>query len=752
MPLTPRYSNFQPRIAGVVLLAASYFVLGKLGLRLAIVHPSATAVWPPSGIALASILLLGYWVWPGIFLGAFAVNLTTTGSFLTVTGIASGNTLEAVAGAWLVQKMAGGCRPFDTASNSFKFALFAGGVSTMIGATFGAGSLVITGYSLSADLGRVWLTWWLGDMTGDLLIAPLLILWTSAWPPKWLMSRVWETIGALCVLLIAASFILMWIPAGNRAYLIELVCTPILLWTAFRLGREAASTAAVVLSSLVVWATFGGVSLFVNSTPNTELLLLQTYVAVAAIMAVGIAATVWERKQGEIRLQEHERQLAQRTAELERANESLQQLAAVVESSSDAIIARDLAGTVISWNPAAEQMFGYTADEIKGMDYEIVVPPEALDAYRDARRRLTQGESVQSYETVRLRKDGTRFAAFLTLSPILDSAGQVRGTSTIARDITERKHIDEHLRETQKLESLGLLAGGVAHDFNNLLGGIMGNASLALETMPEASPDRALLQGILQASQRASGLTRQLLAYAGKGRFVMVKMDLSDLVREISGLIWTSIPKLVQLRLELNPNLPVIDADPSQIQQLIMNLVINGAEAIGEASIGTVLVTTELQMVDEHYISQYLVGDRVVPGSYVALEVHDTGSGMTDDVKAKIFDPFFTTKFTGRGLGLAAVRGIVKSHKGTIRVYSSPGKGSTFKVLLPAADGSVAHVEPAAAENLKGTGTILVVDDEEIVRNMAKRVLERNGYTVILAEDGKAAVEALGQRKSDICL
>ena len=317
MTLTTRYWKFRSRLGSVVLLAACYFVLGKLGLKLAIVHPSATAVWPPSGIALAAVLLLGFWVWPGIFLGAFAVNLTTTGSILTVSGIACGNTLEAVAGAWLVQKIAYGCGPFDTPSNTFKFAWLAGGVSTMIGAIIGVGSLVVTGYSISADMGRVWLTWWLGDMTGDLLFAPLLILWTSAWPPQWLRSRVWEAIGALCVLLVASSVILIWIPAENRAYLMELVCTPILLWAAFRLGREAAATAAVVLSSLAVWATFGGIGLFVHGSPNTNLLLLQTYVAVSAIMALGVAATVWERKQAELSLQEHQRQLAQRNADLE---------------------------------------------------------------------------------------------------------------------------------------------------------------------------------------------------------------------------------------------------------------------------------------------------------------------------------------------------------------------------------------------------------------------------------------------------
>jgi PAS domain S-box-containing protein len=571
---------------------------------------------------------------------------------------------------------------------------------------------------------------------------------------------------------------------------------------------------------------------------------------------------------------ELEERVHRRSDELEQATESMRRLAAVVESSTDAIISRDISGAVTSWNRAAEQMFGYTAEEMKGMDYATtVVPPEIRDEFRNVRQRLAEGEQIQPFDSVRLRKDGTRFPVFLTISPVRDSAGRIRGTSTIARDIserkradeifrltveaapnamvvadhqgkivlvnsqtealfgytrdellgrpvdilvppeyrdqhpahraefmsdpqaramgagrdlfglrkdgsefpveiglnpirtepgtlvlsaivdiTERKQIDERFRETQKLESLGLLAGGVAHDFNNLLVGIMGNTSLALETVPLASPLRGLLEDALQASEKASGLTRQLLAYAGKGRFVMLKIDLSELVREISGLIRTSIPKRVQLRLELSPNLPVIEADPSQIQQLIMNLIINGAEAIGEETTGTVLVTTELQIVDEHYNSQDSAGDLAEPGTYVALEVHDTGSGMTDEVKARLFDPFFTTKFMGRGLGLAAALGIVRSHKGTIRVYSSPGKGSTFKVLLPAADGRVAHTEPAAVEDLQGTGTILVVDDEEIVRSMAKRVLERHGYSVILAKDGQTGVEALSQRKRDISL
>ena len=299
-------------------LAVVYFALGKLGLSLAVVHPSATAVWPPSGLALAAILLLGYRVWPGIFLGAFAVNLTTTGSVLTVLGISAGNTLEALAGAWLVERFAGGRRAFDSPRNSLMFAALAGGVSTIIAATFGSASLTLTGYAESAGFGQLWLTWWLGDATGDLLTAPLVILWASAWPIRWQWRPILEGALSLALLVFAGMAVLRWATPENRAYLLMLVWTPILHWTAFRIGRLATATAAVVLSSLAAGATFSGVGLFVNNLPNASLLLLQTYIATATILALAVAATVWERQQVQVRLRNREVELARRNEELER--------------------------------------------------------------------------------------------------------------------------------------------------------------------------------------------------------------------------------------------------------------------------------------------------------------------------------------------------------------------------------------------------------------------------------------------------
>jgi signal transduction histidine kinase/ActR/RegA family two-component response regulator len=318
------------------------------------------------------------------------------------------------------------------------------------------------------------------------------------------------------------------------------------------------------------------------------------------------------------------------------------------------------------------------------------------------------------------------------------------GLAVLSRDVTERRHFDEKMRQSQKLESLGVLAGGVAHDFNNLLTGILGNASLALDTVAADSTIHGMLADVVSASERAAHLTKQLLAYAGKGRFVIDHIDLSNMVREISHLIQSSIPKNVRVRLDLAEKLPCIEADAAQIQQIVMNLVINGAEAIPANEMGNVLVTTRMQEVDEAYIALTFSPGEIAPGEYVALEIHDTGIGMDDATVARIFDPFFTTKFTGRGLGLAAVMGIVRGHKGALRVYTAPKRGSTFKVLFPCAAGA----ETAGKTNRGGValppgrlGTILVIDDEDIVRRTAKTTLERSGYDVVVAENGHEGVE-----------
>jgi signal transduction histidine kinase/ActR/RegA family two-component response regulator len=312
------------------------------------------------------------------------------------------------------------------------------------------------------------------------------------------------------------------------------------------------------------------------------------------------------------------------------------------------------------------------------------------------------------------------------------------------RDVGERKKFERELQESQKLESLGLLAGGIAHDFNNLLTGILGNASLA---MSEAAPDQPMrhwLRQIVEASERAAFLTRQMLAYAGRGQFVTAVIDMGDLVREISALVRTSVSKAVDLKLDLAPNLPPIEADPAQIQQVLMNLMINGAEAIGEDAVGTVTVRTSLREVSSREASELFKSEPAEPGTYLQLEVIDTGEGMDEATKARIFDPFFTTKFTGRGLGLAAVQGIVRRHRGVVFVHSAPGQGTTFRILLPASDRDAATVArgPAGRADAIRVGSVaLVIDDERTVLNVAESALSRKGVKVLTAENGERGVE-----------
>jgi PAS domain S-box-containing protein len=434
----------------------------------------------------------------------------------------------------------------------------------------------------------------------------------------------------------------------------------------------------------------------------------------------------------------------ERTESQQRVADREEGYRALAETASDGIITFDSSSTILFVNAAVARMFGYTCEELLGRDLTILMPESMRAAYKKMLAGyLETGKhhlpSLQSIPLSGEHRHGHKI-------PLEVSIGEYKQRDRhvfvgVIRDITERKRLEETLRQTTKLESLGVLAGGIAHDFNNLLTGILGNISLCSELLPESHPAKSNLNDAVEASERAAHLTKQLLAYAGRGRFLVEPIDLSVLVKEISALVKSSIPKHVTLRLDLQQPLPLVEADVAQLQQLIMNLVINGAEAIPQGRQGTVLVVTRSQMIDSGDSVEPITTDSLVPGRYIGISVHDNGTGMDTATMEKIFDPFFTTKFTGRGLGLAAVQGIVRGHKGTLKIFSSPGEGTTFRVLLPAmaADTPKALVSKVACD-LGGNGTVLVVDDESIVRKIATSVLERYGYAVVTAEDGREGV------------
>ena len=318
-------------------------------------------------------------------------------------------------------------------------------------------------------------------------------------------------------------------------------------------------------------------------------------------------------------------------------------------------------------------------------------------------------------------------------------------------DITEEQRLKEQMGHAQRLESLGVLAGGIAHDFNNLLTAIMGNSGLARSKLQPASPANEHLLRIEGSTRRAADLCKQMLAYSGKGEFIIQPLNLTSIVEEMLDLLQVSIAKDVILKFDLARSLPAIEADASQLQQVIMNLVINASEAIENKS-GVISVATGAMHADARYLSETWLDEGLAEGHYAYLEISDTGCGMNKATMAKIFDPFFTTKFTGRGLGMSAILGIVRGHKGAVKVYSEPGRGTTFKVLLPITELSVIESEtaPDKLAEWQGRGSVLVVDDEETIREVAGLMLEDMGFDVLLAENGLVAIDLYRLHQTEI--
>ncbi len=371
-----------------------------------------------------------------------------------------------------------------------------------------------------------------------------------------------------------------------------------------------------------------------------------------------------------------------------------------------------------------------------------------------ATRAIQHGEITGDAEWIVKRPDGGASVILSRAAPIRDRKGRITGAVVAWRDITKRKRLEEKVRESTKLESLGVLAGGIAHDFNSLLGAVLGNASLLMADLPQGSADWKFAQEISKAAERAARLSRQMLAYSGHGRFHVKPLNLSEYIRWLAPSIESLTSNHAELKFDLASDLPPIEADDSQMQELISNLICNAVEAIGPGG-GRVTVATRLAPLDYFYIHPPLLHEEIQPGTYVTLEVSDTGSGMDKETIARMFDPFFTTKFTGRGLGLAAARGIVHGHRGAILVYSAPGQGTTMSALFPAAGLAAPRIAPETGPKQRaadGGQTVLIIDEEEIVRTKANELLRGLGYSVLTAIDGAEGIEVFRALKDQIAV
>ena len=697
-------------------------------------------LWPVTGVGLAALTLLGIRAWPALLLGGV---LGRGGAADTAWTLAAVDTAQAVAGA-LVLKAWPSFR-VDLSRLVDAFALVVAiAVTAIAGALVGTVATFAIGAPEWTSVGRGLITWMVGTGMGGLLVAPPLLAWSGyrrhARPSP---ARLVE-LGALVLALASAGMVAYFASVrGDVHSPLEYLPFPVAIWVAMRFGVRGATAATLVVSGV---ALAGHVLLEPPGTAapsERETLLIQASLAVGALTSLLVGAVTTERNET-----------------MRALGESEQRATALFAQAPDAIFMLEgeppHVGKVLAANPAAGDMHGVAPEALAGRHLADFQRAGQRDALQQALEAAPEDDRVR-IEMAHARDDGE-----VVDIEMHAQAFRVRGHRYLLafdRDITERRRneaekaaMEEKLRETQKLESLGLLAGGIAHDFNNLLTGILGHANLARRSTVPSEID-ACLEQVEQSTERAAELCGQMLAYAGKGRFEIGHVDLSAAVHETTSLIRASIGRTVRLELQLSMGLPIVEGDLTQIRQIIMNLVLNGAEAT-EGKAGIIRVTTGVMDADAAYLASTHLSPDLPEGRYVFLEVADNGRGMSPDTLARIFDPFFSTKFTGRGLGLAAVLGIVRAHNGAMKVESHEGVGTTFRLLLPAstvvASAETTVVEPAPIWH--GRGLALVVDDEPSVRHVATRMLVSMGLDVETAATGAEAAEILNERPAEFTI
>ncbi len=466
------------------------------------------------------------------------------------------------------------------------------------------------------------------------------------------------------------------------------------------------------------------------------------------MIVLSVIRDISDRKRIEAELRRASEELDRRKSR--ELRDSQNRLALIVDSSQDAIIGKNVDGIVTHWNKGAEHIYGYTAQEMIGQPITVLCPKDRVDEIPAILEKIRQGERIEYFESVRVTKDGRRVNVSVAISPIYDAEGRVMGASAIARDITAQKKTEDQLQQSQKMEAVGRLAGGVAHDFNNLLGIVTACSELLRNRIDAESVE--YIDNIQEASKRGAALTRQLLAFSRKQPARPQVVDVNERLREVRKLLRPLMGDDVEIELSERTATAVVEADPGQLDQVVINLAVNARDAMPRG--GKLIIETSVYDFEESFLGERSI---MAAGRYVMLAISDNGVGMDEATQSRIFEPFFTTKEIGKGsgLGLATAYGIVTQNGGHIWVYSEPGQGTTFKIYLPSADHKLGTVPQVQAETLpprREGVTILLAEDEPIMRRLTRKMLEEHGYKVLEAEDGKAALEIISSNHSPVDL
>ncbi len=763
------------RAATLISVCVTYFLASKLGLSLAFIHANASAVWPSTGLAIAVMLVFGRGLWPAIFVGAFAVNITTKGSIATSLGIALGNTLEAVVAATLVERFANGRRAFDRPANLFRFAVFAALVSTVISPTFGLTSLALGGFAQWSDYPAVWTTWWLGDVAGALIVTPFLLLWIDDTPRDWKRWKVAEALLLLITVTFVAGIVFggLW-PTTAERYPLEFLCIPPLLWAGFRFGPRETATCGALLCAFAVRATLMGSGPFVESTPNESMVLLQSYMAVTILMSLAVAASVRNRQAAEARVQdlnaELERTVEHRTAQLRASNAELstevaerrRALSELERSQTRLIEAQHLARIgSFEWDKVADRV--WWSDELFRI-YDLD-PAQFSADYRGYAERLHPDDRVRieailhealesprpfAFEHRILLPDGRERTVQATGEVLVDEHGRARGMRGTTQDITERKRVErerEQLvgeqsarREAEeanraKDEFLAVLS----HELRTPLNAIVGWAELMRGGGLDEATTRSAIETIARNAQAQTKIIADILEVSrivsGKVELDMQHVQLHALVAGVvDGAQPSAHARNILLTVDAQP--AAVEGDPVRLQQVVGNLLTNALKFAPRDN-GRVNVTVR------------------VHGDTATIVVEDNGPGIRPDFLPHVFDRFrqadasTTRHHGGLGIGLAIVRHLVELHGGTVAAGNRvEGSGAILSVSLPLAsartESHAVRALPVERPSLEGV-RVLVVDDEADARAVARKMLEFWGASVDEAASVAAALIALQQ-------
>ncbi|MCC6671768.1 MAG: MASE1 domain-containing protein [Planctomycetes bacterium] len=727
--------------AGSLLRLAGFFgchlAACALGLAFARVGPYVSPVWPATGVALAGLLLGGVRLWPAVAAGTVLSSAWYGIPWMVALVFAVANSAEAVVAARLLARM-GFANRFRTLRDLYSYGLAACVAGPLVSMGLGVLGLHLAGALTGPGIGTAVRVWLLGNVLGAMIVGPVLLEWARP-PGRATVPRRLEAVGSVLLLLVLCG--VTFFDLGHDRNL-PLSYLPILVvaWIALRFRAPGSTLATVVVAIAAVWGTTQARGPF-GSLPTSDVLVLQhTFLLVVASTSLLFAVIADERETA---------------LELSRANEA--RYAVLFEQAPDGIVVMGVdgedRGRLLAANAAAARMHGYETRDLLRMNIaDLDAPEEALHVGERLARTLGSGGMHEIIE--HRHRDGHLFP--VEANGRVLRIGAQRFVLAFLRDVSDRREaearqqvLDRRLQEVQKIESLGVLAGGVAHDFNNLLTGILGSATLARADLAPDHPARTSVDQIVSAAHRAADLCRQMLAYSGKGRFQVQRLDLSALIEASRDLLVLTAGHRPAVRVELTRNLPAVEADPTQIRQVVMNLLHNSADALGERP-GTIHLRTGAETLRAEDLHELVLGAERPPGPYVWFEVEDDGPGIQEDVLPRIFEPFFTTKFTGRGLGLAAALGIVRGHRGAIRVRSNEGRGATIRIYLPAVATPAEPVpeppRPADGNGWRGEGTILIVDDEDAVRVVLARMARALGLQTLEARGGEEALTCYAAR------